>query len=81
VNLVMGLAAGASVRAEVTLEGGQRAGDDVKFETERGFITVDRPRMYSVVANESAISGAVTIRADAAGLAIYAFTFISCVAS
>ncbi len=81
VNLVMGPAAGAKVRAEVMLETGQRAGDDVKFEVERGFITVDRPRMYSVVANESVTSTAVTIRAEAAGLAVYAFTFISCVAS
>ncbi|MGC1190261.1 MAG: redoxin family protein [Candidatus Binatus sp.] len=79
VNLVMAPPAGASVRAEITLEGGQRAGDDVKFDGERGFISVDRPRMYSVVANESVVSGAVTIRAEAAGLAVYAFTFISCV--
>jgi len=69
------------VRAEITLEGSQRAGDDAKFEGERAFITVDRPRMYSLVANESVVSGAVTIRADAAGLAVYAFTFISCVVS
>ena len=81
VNLVMAPPAGASVRAEITLEGGQRAGDDVKFEGERGFITVDGPRMYSVVANESVVSGSVTIRAEAAGLAAYAFTFISCVVS
>jgi hypothetical protein len=81
VNLVMAPQAGASVRAEITLEGSQRAGDDVKFEGERAFITVDRPRMYSLVANESVVSGAVTIRADAAGLAVYAFTFISCVVS
>ena len=80
VNLVMAPPAGASVRAEITLEGDQRAGDDVKFEVERGFVTVDRPRMYSVVANESVVSGSVTIRAEAAGLAVYAFTFISCVA-
>jgi len=79
VNLVMGPAAGASVRAEITLESGQRAGDDVKFAGERGFITVDRPRMYSIVANESVVSGSVTIRAEAAGLAVYAFTFNSCV--
>jgi thiol-disulfide isomerase/thioredoxin len=81
VNLVMAPPAGASVRAEITLEGAQRAGEDVKFEGDRGFITVDRPRMYSVVANESVVSGSVTIRAEAAGLAVYAFTFISCVAS
>ena len=71
--------AGASVRAEVTLADGKRAGDDVKFEGERGFITVDTPRMYNVVANESVVSGSLTIRAEAAGLAAYAFTFISCV--
>jgi len=51
----------------------------VKFEGERGFVTVDRPRMYSLVANESVVSGALTIRAEVAGLAVYAFTFISCV--
>src|SRR5258708_4645184 len=75
VNLVMGPAAGESVRAEVTLEDGQRAGDDVKFDGERGFIKVDRPRMYSLVANESVVSGSLTIRAEAVGLAVYAFTF------
>jgi hypothetical protein len=78
---VMAPPAGASVRTEIVLEGTQRAGEDVKFEGDRGFITVDRPRMYSVVANESVVSGSVTIRADTAGLAVYAFTFISCVAS
>ncbi len=73
--------AGASVRTEITLEGTQRAGDDVKFEGGRGFVTVDSPRMYSLVSNESVVSGAVTIRAEAEGLAVYAFTFISCVVS
>ena len=81
VNLVMAPPAGVSVRAEISLEIGQRAGEDVKFEGDRGFITVDRPRMYNVVANESVISGSLTIRAEAEGLAAYAFTFISCVAS
>jgi hypothetical protein len=76
---VMAPPAGESVRAEIVLEAGQRAGEDVKFEGERGFITVDSPRMYSLVANESVVSGSVTIRAETAGLAAYAFTFISCV--
>ena len=66
VNLVMAPPAGASVGTEVTLESGQRAGDDVTF-AERALITVDRPRMYSVVANESVVSGAVTIRAGVEG--------------
>ena len=81
VNLVMGPAAGVSVRAEITLEGAQRPGDDVKCEGKRGYITVDGPRMYNVVANESVVSGGLTIRAEAAGPAAYAFTFISCVVS
>jgi thiol-disulfide isomerase/thioredoxin len=79
VNLVMAPPSGSNVRAEVTLEGAQRPGDDVKFEGERAFVTVDSPRMYNLVANDSVVSGAVTIRAEAAALAAYAFTFISCV--
>jgi hypothetical protein len=34
--------------------------------------------MYNLVANDSVVSDAVTIRAQTAGLAAYAFTFISC---
>ena len=79
VNLVMAPPAGASVRAEIALEGAQRPGDDVRFEGERGIVTIDRPRMYSLVANDSVVSGSLTLRAEAAGLAAYAFTFISCI--
>jgi thioredoxin family protein len=78
VNLVMAPPATGSVRVEIALEGAQRAGDDVKFEAERGLVTVDSPRMYNLVANDSVVSGALTIRTGAAGLAAYAFTFISC---
>jgi hypothetical protein len=78
VNLVMAPPAGASVRMEIVLDGTQRAGDDVKFEGERGFVTVDQPRMYSLAANDSVVSGAVTLRAEQAGVSLYAFTFISC---
>ena len=49
------------------------------LDGDRGFVTVDRPRMYSLVSNDSVVSGAITIRAEAAGLSAYAFTFISCV--
>ena len=56
----------------------QRVGDDVKFEGERGFVTVDQPRMYSLVANDSVVSGAITLRAEQGGVSVYAFTFISC---
>lgn len=78
VNLVMAPPVGASVRVEVKLDGAQRAGDDVKFDGDRGFVTVDQPRMYSLVANDSVMSASLTLRAEQAGLAAYAFTFISC---
>ena len=78
VNLVMAPPEGASVRLEIVLDGAQRAGDDVKFEGERGFVTVDQPRMYSLVANDAVVSGAITLRAEQAGVSVYAFTFISC---
>jgi thiol-disulfide isomerase/thioredoxin len=78
VNMVMAPPAGATVRMEIVLDGSQRAGDDVKFEGERGFVTVDQPRMYSLVANDSVVSGAITLRAEQAGVSVYAFTFISC---
>ena len=55
VNLVMAPPASGPVRVEITLDGRQRAGDDVKLESGRAMITVDRPRMYNLVANETSI--------------------------
>ena len=81
VNLVMAPPAGASSRVEVKLEGSQRPGDDVKFDGDRGYVVVDRPRMYSIVANDSVQTGSLELRAEQAGLAAYAFTFISCAAN
>jgi thiol-disulfide isomerase/thioredoxin len=81
VNLVMAPPADATVRVEIKLEGSQKPGDDVKFEGDRGFVTVDQPRMYSLVANESVVSGSLVLRAEQAGLSAYAFTFISCAVS
>ena len=43
---------------EVTLSDGQHAGADVKTEGGRGFINVDRPRMYNLVDNETVYQGA-----------------------
>jgi thiol-disulfide isomerase/thioredoxin len=79
VNLVMAPPAGASVRLEVILDGAQKPGDDVKFDGDRGFVTVDSPRMYSLVSNGSVQSGAIVLRAENGGVSLYAFTFISCV--
>jgi thiol-disulfide isomerase/thioredoxin len=82
VNLVMAPPAGAVARAEILLDSGQKAGDDVKHDLDgRAIVTVDRPRMYNLVANDSVTPGALTLRAEVAGLSAYAFTFVSCVVS
>lgn len=78
VNLVMAPLAGNSVRAEIILGEADQPGEDVKREGARSIVAIDRPRMYSLVANDSVVSGAVTLRAEQAGLSVYAFTFISC---
>jgi thiol-disulfide isomerase/thioredoxin len=79
VNLVMA-PAGASARAEITLGEGQRPGADVIIEGGRMMVMVDSPRMYALVENESVVAGALRLKANDAGLSVFAFTFISCVA-
>ncbi|MDB5107141.1 MAG: Thiol-disulfide oxidoreductase YkuV, partial [Candidatus Binatus sp.] len=81
VNLVMGPPAGATGRVEVKIGGAQKAGDDVQFDGDRGFVNIDAPRMYSLIANDSVVSGSIVLRAEQAGLSAYAFTFISCAVS
>jgi thiol-disulfide isomerase/thioredoxin len=79
VNLVMTPPAASPARVEVMLGEGARPGADVKFENGRTFVTVDRPRMYGLVANESVASGALKLIAHDSGVSVFAFTFISCV--
>ena len=79
VNLVMAPPPGAAARVEITIGSDQRPGADVKAENGGAFITVDRPRMYSLVANESVIPGMLKLTARGAGLSVFAFTFVSCV--
>jgi thiol-disulfide isomerase/thioredoxin len=79
VNLVMAPRAGAVSRAELTLSADQKPGEDVALENGRTFVTIDRPRMYNLVANDSVSPGALELRATDAGLCAYAFTFVSCV--
>ncbi len=78
VNLVIAPRAGATVSAELKLSDGEIPGADVRVEGERGIITVERPRMYNLVANKSVQPGELELRALEPGLAVYAFTFISC---
>jgi thiol-disulfide isomerase/thioredoxin len=81
VNLVMAPPPGSVVRAELVLSDAQRPGDDVKHDNGRAYVTVERPRMYNLVANEMVSSGALTLRAESPGLSAFAFTFVSCVVS
>lgn len=79
VNLVMAPPAGQSARVEIILGDGQRAGADVKAENGRAFVTVDRARMYNLVANESVVPASLQLKALDPGLTAFAFTFTSCV--
>jgi thiol-disulfide isomerase/thioredoxin len=81
VNLVLAPPAGAAARLEVMLGEGQCPGSDVKLESGRLFVTVDRPRMYSLIANESVVSGTLRLAARDVGWNAFAFTFISCAAT
>ncbi len=78
VNLVMAPPAGSTIRVELKLGEGERLGEDVQIENGRAFVTLSEPRMYSLVANESVMAGALTLLPEQAGLAVYAFTFVSC---
>jgi thiol-disulfide isomerase/thioredoxin len=80
VNLVMAPPpAGQAARVEVILSEGQRPGSDVKPENGRSFVTVDRARMYNLVANDSVVPASLQLKALDPGLSAFAFTFTSCV--
>jgi len=83
VNLVMNPLLGRACQVYVTQDGaplGQGdAGDDVRLgEDGRAFIDVDAPRMYRLVNNRELDSHELTLSTETAGLALYAFTFVSC---
>lgn len=80
VNLVLAPPDGAAVRAELSFGPGQRPGDDAKvIEDGRALVTIDEPRMYKLVANDSVTAGSLELRVQDAGLGAFAFTFVSCV--
>jgi hypothetical protein len=78
VNLVMGPGASGAVKVEITLSNGEHPGADVKTDSGRAMVNVDRPRMYNLVDNETVNQGAIELKALEPGLAVYAFTFTSC---
>jgi thiol-disulfide isomerase/thioredoxin len=79
VNLVMAPPASGAARVELSIGHEEHAGSDVTIENGRRFITVDRPRMYSLIANPSVLSGSLRLKMLDPGVTAYAFTFISCV--
>jgi thiol-disulfide isomerase/thioredoxin len=79
VNLVMAPPTPGPARVELLISEEQRTGSDVTFENGRCFITVDRPRMYSLITNPSVLSGSIRLKMLDPGITAYAFTFISCV--
>ena len=80
VNLVMAPPASGAGRIELLMGEEQRTGADVDLENGRCFITVERPRMYSLIANPSVFSGSLRLKILDPGVSAYAFTFVSCVA-
>ncbi|MCA9922612.1 MAG: redoxin domain-containing protein [Anaerolineales bacterium] len=60
----------------------QSAGADVQFLPDgTSFVTVSHPRMYELVNNPGYEAHELTLSFQATGLAVYAFTFTSCVIS
>jgi hypothetical protein len=53
----------------------------VKIAEGSSVVTVDQARMYSLVTNESVVTGSLKLTALDPGVSAYAFTFISCVVS
>ncbi|MBI2912909.1 MAG: hypothetical protein HYY03_03205, partial [Chloroflexi bacterium] len=55
------------------------AGEDVRFEEDgRAFVEVDAPRMYRLATNRELDSHELTLPPATPGLALYAYTFVSC---
>jgi len=78
VNLVMAPPASGPARIELLIGEEQRPGSDVTLENGRCFITVERPRMHSLIANPSVLSGSIRLKMLDPGVSAYAFTFVSC---
>lgn len=83
VNLVMNPLLGRTCRVRLALDGGsiptEHAGEDVRSEAGAGFVEVDGPRMYRLVNSPDIGSHELTLITSDPGVAMYAFTFVSCV--
>ena len=84
VNLVMNPLLGRACRAYVGQDGSplarEDAGDDVRFlEDGRAYVDVEVARMYRLVNNRELGSHELKLATETPGLALYAYTFVSCV--
>ena len=82
-NLVMTLLLGKDCRAYLTQDGAplakEDAGDDVRFEGDgRAYVDVTAPGMYRLVNHREIGSHELTLSTETPGLALYAYTFVSC---
>ena len=83
VNLVMNPLLGRASRLRVLLDGApipqEHAGKDVQIEKEAAFVEVDGPRMYRLANSPDIGTHELSLITADAGVAMYAFTFVSCV--
>ena len=56
-----------------------QAGEDVHLAGGEAWVEVDRPKMYNVVVNPTVERHILRLRAATPGVAVYAFTFVTCV--
>jgi hypothetical protein len=55
-------------------------GEDARIEDDRAFVSVNTPRMYRLVNNREIDTYELTLVTQSDGLALYAFTFGTCLA-
>jgi thiol-disulfide isomerase/thioredoxin len=83
VNLVMNPTLRRPARVYLAQDGQplpkEAAGEDVTWEEGGACVQVDSPRMYALVNNPQIGSHELTLSTESPGLALYAFTFVSCV--
>ena len=86
VNLVMNPLLGKTCRLYLSQDGvpleKADTGEDARYQDDgRAYVDVDSPRMYRLVNNREIGSHELTLATASPGLAMYAFTFVSCVAA
>ena len=75
IELLQKLSTGSDAPAPLAAED---AGGDVTVEDGKAFVTVDAPRMYRLVNNREIDTYDLTLVTSSDGVALYAFTFVSC---